>query len=387
MRTCCGVIVVALVAAACSGAVVVEESSSDSEGSSVESSSTARAAPTTDPSTTAPPTTVPSTTAAPTTVPPRSPVVLGFAGDSAFTNGLETRDPFGQITDLLSRPDFMVINLETAVADPNVGSPPVAKQFLFRSPPAALDLVVAAGIDGVTLGNNHALDFGAAALEQTLDELDARGIARVGAGRTEQEAYEPLIVDVGDWTIGIVSFSRVPCDWSASGENVRPQIAWACPPFQDQADATVLRAIEQSDVTIVAVHGGEEGVLCPSDFMVELEEHWAELGADVVIDGHPHVLQGLTTYGETLVAHSTGNFAFPPARGISANSAIIEVLVSEGGVELRIVPVRADGGVLRPPTDDQRVEIIDQMNRYSRGVLVEPDGSVTVDSEAVGDCG
>ncbi len=352
--------------------------------------------PTTEPTTTEAPPTSPPTTAPTTTAPPREQIVVGIAGDSTFTNGLETRDPFGAITELLEAPDLMIINLETAVADAGVGRPPVDKAFLFKSPPESLDLLVDAGIDGVTLGNNHTLDFGVPALEQTLDEIDARGLLRTGAGLDEAEAYTPLITEVGEWTIGIVSFSRVPCDWSASGENVREQVAWACPPFLDMADATVSEALDAADVVVVAVHGGAEGELCPSSFMTELEQRWADLGVHAVVNGHPHVLQGVTMRdgpaGRTLVAHSTGNFAFPPSRGITGNSAIIELVVSEQAagaqpdVAMRVVPVRSDGGVLTVPTEAQRDAIIDQMNGVSNGAVVTADGSVVADPDQSGRC-
>ena len=339
------------------------------------------------PTTVAPTSTVPTTTTTvPTTPPPRQPVVLGFGGDTSFTNGLEQRDPFGEVIELLSAPDLMVVNLETAVADQGVGRPPVDKRFLFRSPPAALDLLVDAGVDVVALANNHTLDFGVPALEQTLDEIDARALERVGAGLDPAEAYEPLIVNVGEWTVGLVSFSRVPCDWSASGENVRPQVAWACPPFQDLAEAAVQSALDAADVTVVMVHGGEEGVLCPSRFMVDLRRRWAEMGVDAVIDGHPHVLQGVTQFGQTLVAHSLGNFAFPSARGITGNSAIVQLTITEDGTELSVVPVRSNAGVLAVPSEAQRSEILAQMNRVSDGLTIGDDGIVRADDTVVSDC-
>lgn len=280
----------------------------------------------------------------------------------------------------------MVVNLETAVADAGVGRPPVEKRFLFRSPPASLDLLVDAGVDVVALANNHTLDFGVEALAQTLDEIDARALQRVGAGLDEDSAYLPLIIGVGEWTVGLVSLSRVPCDWSASGNNTRPQVAWACPPLFDLAAAAAEQAMAQADVTVVMIHGGEEGVLCPSPFMVELEQTFAEMGVDAVINGHPHVLQGLTRHGDTWAAHSLGNFAFPPARGITGNSAIVQLTVSEEGVEMSVVPVRSDGGVLSPPSAVQRDDILGQMQRVSDGVTINADGSVVVDETVVGDC-
>jgi poly-gamma-glutamate synthesis protein (capsule biosynthesis protein) len=316
----------------------------------------------------------------------RTPIVLGFAGDTTFTNGLEQRDPFAEVARLLQAPDLMVVNLETTVADPGVGRPPVDKRFLFRSPPESLDLVVDAGIDVVALANNHTLDFGVDALAQTIEEIDARSLRHVGAGLDESSAYEPLILDVGDWTVGLVSLSRVPCDWAAPGQNVRPQVAWACPTLFDQAEAATAAALDESDVVVVMIHGGEEGVLCPSPFMIELEQVFADMGVDAVINGHPHVLQGITRRGGTWVAHSLGNFAFPPARGITGNSAIVQLHVSEGGIGISVVPVRSDGGVLSVPTDQQRAEILGQVDRHSHGVAIDDSGAVRIDDTNAGAC-
>lgn len=355
---------------------------------------------TTSPTTAAPSTTAPPSTAAPTTpttlAPARKPIVIGFAGDTSFTAGLEQRDPFGAITDLLSEPDLMVLNLETAIADPGVGRPPVQKQFLFRSPPESLQLLVNAGVDVVTLANNHTLDYGADALAQTLEEIDATPLLRVGAGLDEAAAYQPLIVEVGEWTVGLVSLSRVPCDWSASGANVRPQVAWACPPFAEKFDALVRRTVDESDVAVVLVHGGTEGVLCPSGFMVELEQHWAELGVDVVVDGHPHVMQGITSVvrqgkPDTMVVHSTGNFAFPSANGLTANTAVFSFTITEETesrsdspvpeIALQVHPLRSPSGVLGYPTDAQHAAMINQINGVSEGWYLQGDGTAVQDDE------
>ena len=332
-------------------------------------------------STSAPSTT--STTEAPPK--PRQPVTVAFAGDTSFTNGLDQRDPFADVVDLLSDPDLTVVNLETAVASPDVGRPFVDKQFLFKSPPESLQLLVDAGIDVVGLANNHIFDFGPDAVAQTLHEVDRYGLARVGAGNTSDEAYAPLVIEVGEWRVGLVALSRVPCDWSASGENVRPWVAWACPVFIDLADEMVAATVAVADVTFVMVHGGAEGELCPSDFMVEQEQRWSELGADAVLNGHPHVVQGITSWGDTIVAHSTGNFAFPSARGVTANSAIFIVEVAEDGLELRVEPVRVDSGIVTRPSASQRAEIIAQINRVSSGWQLDDDG-VARRAQFAGDC-
>ncbi len=370
------------------GAGTTVASASSSNPTTSTSSAPASSTPTTPTTPTTPD--GPSTTRS-TAPPPRAPIVLGFAGDTSFTNGLDRRDPFGAIGDLLSDPDLMTVNLETAVADPEVGSVAVDKPFLFKSAPSSLGLLAEAGVDVVGLANNHTLDFGPDAVAQTLAEVDAAGLRRVGAGNDEAEAYRPLVVEVGDWRIGLVALSRVPCDWSWAGENVRPQVAWACDPFLDRADAMVTATVADADVTIAMVHGGTEGVLCPADFMVDVTEHLAGLGVDAVVNGHPHVVQGLASVGDTIVVRSSGNFAFPSARGITANSAVFLFEVREGAdggpqLELRVVPVRTDGGVVRIAGDDERVAILDQIARHSSGWSLGPDGVASVDRDQRGAC-
>ncbi|MEZ5228104.1 MAG: CapA family protein [Acidimicrobiales bacterium] len=383
----------ALAAASCGGTgdLTVSQSQVGTTVAPATTSATSWSTTSTANSTTTASTTTTTASTTTTTEPPRSPIVVAVAGDTSFTNGLDQRDPLGQVAELLSAPDLMIVNLETSVADPDVGRVAVDKPFLFKSPPASLQLLVDAGVDVVGLANNHTLDFGPDALEQTLREVDAAGLARVGAGVDEADAYRTLVVDVEGWKVGVVSLSRVPCDWSASGENVRPQVAWACPAFLDQADAMVSDTVAAADVTVVMVHGGEEGVLCPSSFMVELSERWAAAGVDAIVNGHPHVVQGLTIIGDTLVARSSGNFAFPSARGITANSAIFSFTVTEAAdgapeLALRVEPVRVDHGVARPPSESERAGIIEQIAGHSSGVQIAADGSVVADPEQRGRC-
>ncbi len=361
--------------------VRVTEDVSASTTAAPPSSTTTTAAPTTT-------TTAPTTT---TTEPPRPTVVLGFAGDTSFTNGLDARDPFGDLDGLLAEPDLMFVNLETAVADVGVGTP-FPKSFVFRSPPESLGLLVDAGVDVVLLGNNHVLDYGPSAVDQTLTEIDEAGLARVGAGRTAEEAVVPLVVEVEGWRIGVVSASRVPCDWSASGENTRPEVNWACPTLVGPVEASISELTATTDLVIVTTHGGPEGELCAGSMMLELSARWAELGADVIVNGHPHVLQGIRSVGDALLVESTGNFAFPSARGLTANSAMFRFELAEterGGdpeVSLQVVPVLVPGGVASLPGPDRAAQILEQIEGHSTGWVLDDEGRAIPSPDHTGRC-
>jgi poly-gamma-glutamate synthesis protein (capsule biosynthesis protein) len=317
---------------------------------------------------------------------PRAPISLGFAGDTSFHNDLHLLDPLAEATPVLSLPDLMVVNLETAVAPVDVGLPLVEKRFLFRSDPAMAGQMARAGIDVVSLANNHALDFGSEALSDGLRVLENSGIATVGGGVDAEAAYKPIIQTVGEWTVGIAAFSRVPCDWAWNGENLRPEVAWVCPAFEADADGVVSALVDDVDLSVVMVHGGTEGQLCPDQTMRDLNQHWAGLGVDLVVNSHPHVVQGVSSIGETVIINSLGNFAFPPSYGLTANSAVFLATLTEQGLLVSVEPFVSEGGVPRAGSPLRRRSILSQIDNHSEGWRVLPDGRLIQDNSWPGVC-
>ena len=234
------------------------------------------------------------------------------------------------------------------------------------------------------LANNHMLDFERPALLRTLELLDEGGVAHAGAGADPEAAYAPRYVDVGDWTIGLVALSRVPCSWSASGENTRPEVAWTCDPFILDGMAAVLEASLNSDLVVVMVHWGIERDNCPQPYQRDLASAWAEVGADLIIGGHPHVLQGVEQIGDAWLVHSTGNFAFPSARGPSARSAMFEFTVAEDDISLRAIPVRITSGRPAPASGDDAAAILRDLGRWSFGFTFDEAGNAMPTDEAGG---
>jgi poly-gamma-glutamate synthesis protein (capsule biosynthesis protein) len=224
------------------------------------------------------------------------------------------------------------------------------------------------------LANNHALDYGNAALDRTRELLDQAGVRHVGAGPDGSSAYTPIFVDAGDWRVGIAAFSRVPCSWSASGENTRPGVGWACDPFRDSMFAAVDAIVADADVSVVMLHGGTEAVRCPDDSMRQLYADLAERQVDLVVSGHPHRLQGIERIGDAWVVRSMGNFTFPSARGEGADSAIFLFDVTDDGIGLRVVPVRVPGGVANLASSDTAERILDDISGFSPGWSFDEQG-------------
>lgn len=238
-------------------------------------------------------------------------IVLAFAGDVHFAERTTAllREPataFGPIAEVLTAADLAVVNLETAVTTGGTAEP---KRFLFRAPPAAYAAVKAAGVDAVSLGNNHSLDYGRVGLADTLENAKRAGVPTFGAGRNAAEAYAPWIAEVGATRIAIIGISQVhelEASWNATDN--RAGVAHARDPAR--AVAAVQAARKQADVVVVFMHWGKEGNECPTAEMKSFARKLADAGTDLIVGTHAHLLQGGGWLGDTYVAYGLGNFVW-----------------------------------------------------------------------------
>jgi poly-gamma-glutamate capsule biosynthesis protein CapA/YwtB (metallophosphatase superfamily) len=234
---------------------------------------------------------------------------LVVAGDVHFFDRTarllnDPRNAFGPIADVLRAADLTMVNLETAVTDRGVPEP---KEFHFRTDPRAFDALEGAGIDVVTLANNHTLDYGRVGLLDTLDAAKRAGFPVFGAGRNAAEAYAPWLTTVHGVRIAVLGFMQVhELDAAWAAQDNRPGIAEAFD--AKRALAAVRRARQQADLVIVFNHWGTQGVACPNAEQKAFAGALSAAGADIIVGAHAHVLQGSGWLGRTFVAYGMGNF-------------------------------------------------------------------------------
>ncbi|MCF6377588.1 CapA family protein [Nocardioides KLBMP 9356] len=313
-----------------------------------------RAAPPPSPSasTSAPPATPSAEPADPPTSgePDRGPVRIAVVGDIHFEGVLagRLRDPgsaLAPVRDVLSAADLTIANLETSLG--SNGRPEPGKRFTFSAPPSALTALAAAGVDVVTMANNHALDFGRARLPSTFRAVRAAARARppldvVGIGRDAGEAFAPAVVEVRGTLVATIGASVADLDptadptgdWAAT--DTRPGIADAVDPARLLAQ--VRRTRRDADVVVVYLHWGVQGRRCPSVDQRALARSLVGAGADLVVGSHAHLLQGDGRLDGGYVAYGLGNYAwYSPG----------DDATSRTGVLLLTVRPRPDGP--RPP--------------------------------------
>ena len=292
-------------------------------------------------------------------------LLAATVGEAINRNGVDW--PWERVRPLFEDADFVVANLETSVARSTTGTPE-DKQFTFRAEPRTLEGLAAAGVDLVTLANNHTLDYGRAALLETLEHLERYDVEHVGAGANAAEAYAPLIVDFGDLRVGFLGVSRVyPFDsWQATP--TRAGVASGYDSALDQVFTVVDSLVREVDALFVLVHWGAELANEPRTIDRNFADALLTRGVRGVIGHHPHVLQGFRVVEETgqLVAWSLGNFIFRSFRDETRMTAVLYVDVAQDGriVGARVEPLFIDD--VRPrPAAERSAQVLRRLRSLS----------------------
>lgn len=121
-----------------------------------------------------------------------------------------------EIEEAVRAADVFVLNLECCISDRGSPWPAPGKPFFFRAPPRAAELLARAGVDCVTLANNHALDFGAEALLDTIAHLEAAGIRHAGAGPDVAAARAPAQLERHGFRLAVIAAADHPADFAAA---------------------------------------------------------------------------------------------------------------------------------------------------------------------------
>lgn len=306
---------------------------------------------------------------------------LAFVGDILLGDSLSgilakrgADYPWQHVAPILREADLAIGNLETAVS--TRGTPVPDKQFTFRSHPSTLAGATGAGIDILSLANNHSRDYGPEALLDTIRHLDEAQIRPVGAGKDLPDAARPVIVEVRGVKLAFLAFSRVipETHWVAWEGN--PGLS---PGWDPKVVLEALRqARQEADLVIVLLHWGEEVKDEPRPIDVALAHQLIEGGATLVVGHHPHILQRLEWREGRLVAYSLGNFIFPSVpRPLNQETSILEVTLSRVAVtEARLTPFVMTDGQPRPATEESARRILERLDRLSRrcGTRVAPSG-------------
>lgn len=237
-----------------------------------------------------------------------------------------------------------MVNLETAITSRGNR---VTKAYTFRAPPSALDAVASAGVDAVSLANNHGVDYGAVGLRDTLAAKQSGRLPMVGIGASATEAFTPLVADVGGVRVAILAslqlFEETTAQWSATAS----QGGVATNLDMTRLRAAVRGAAASADLVVVFMHWGTDYTSCADAWQRRTAAALEREGADLIVGGHAHRPQGSGWLGRSFVAYGLGNFVWWKSQEPDSRSGVLTVSVDAAAARARGA---ATGSARRTPS-------------------------------------
>ena len=277
---------------------------------------------------------------------------------------------FSGVQEIIGQDDFTLANLECVLSE---SDDLVEKAYNIKGHPEYASILTAGSIEGVTLGNNHTFDYGEQSHEDTIDAVLSQGL-----DYAFNDHYGIYTTEDGI-TIGYVSSNLCPNYTDGSEEYLKEGVI----------------ALKEQDVDIIIAcpHWGIEKEHYPTEDQKTLGHELIDLGADLIIGNHTHVLQGIEYYNGKIICYSLANFCFGAnMHPYETKTAIYQQTftfvdgVMQDDLTANIVPcliTSTSGGNDFCPTIATKSwqTIIDNMNTYSSGlsnVHFEDDGTITL---------
>ncbi len=276
-------------------------------------------------------------------------VLLSFAGDCvlggeehsrkdprSFDNIIAEKGyawPFSGLVELFSKDDMTVVNLEGVLQDHKEGMQ-TGKMHIFRGDPSYTEILRLGEVDQVNIANNHYIDYGEIGKKSTQEALNKANIPYSG--------FEQLCV-----------FTHNGYKIGFSG--IRETIYKQNPSIMEN-DIQRLQEVG-CDVIVYACHFGKEYSPTHNQLQTKMARHAVDLGANIVIGHHAHVVQGIEAYGNGVIFYGLGNFVFGGNLDLTEFDALVvqtELLFEDNdykGVQVKLVPVHTSGAV---PANDFR---------------------------------
>lgn len=251
---------------------------------------------------------------------PEKIVKINFLGDIMLSRHVNTQMnrygfdyPWTKIKEFVRDAEITFANLEVPISDLNK-SPAAGMSFI--APTKNLSYLKGAGIDVVSVANNHSANFGYNVFKDNLLNLDKVEIGVCGGGLTEAEARRPKVVEVSGIKFAFICHSAVVGSLYAKENSAGVPYLGMEPWYRD--DESSIKAFEEdiraakkiADVVIVSPHWGVEYKHYPNKSQTSVAQRAIKAGADLVVGTHPHVVQSSEFFEGKYITYSLGNFIF-----------------------------------------------------------------------------
>jgi hypothetical protein len=306
---------------------------------------------------------------------PPEPTTLTVVGDVMLSRGVtDPRSALRPLSPRLRSADITVGNLESTLS---TEGPPQQGGDSFGADPGVIGWLRLAGFDALSLANNHAGDFGDAALLTTVRLLRESALGPFGAGRDVLDASRPALVERHGVRFAFLGFNAIG-ETPTAGPETPGALSVRMPPRTGPLQQNDLRHVTEQvellddrvDVVVVLPHWGTQYTHAPEPVQRTVARRLVDAGADLVVGGHPHWVQGLDVHDGVVVAHSLGNFVFDMDFMVETQQGVI-LEATYWGEELKaiaLVPYRMDGSFApRLAAPDEAADILGDVWSTSTG--------------------
>ena len=311
-------------------------------------------------------------------------VTLDFTGDINFADEWHTMQVLverengiydciaSEVVEELQSADLSVINNEFVFTDG--GDRQWNKAYTFGAKTEHVSMLEAFGADLANLANNHTYDYSASGLMDTIATLEGAGIETMGAGANIKEAKAIQYYVANGKKIAIVSATEIERFSNYTKEATETEAGVLKTLHPAVYEAVIAEADKNSDYVIANVHWGIEGTYQYNNSQQSLASGFVEAGADAVIGGHPHRLQGIEFISGVPVVYSMGNFWFSTG---TLYTEIVQLQIdSEGEMNLRVIPCIQQELATRMLNEEEQDAFYKFMADISYGVVINPEGFV-----------
>lgn len=272
----------------------------------------------------------------------------------------------------IKKAEYVVANLECPAT--NETNPIVKCGPNLRAKPGDLQVLSKAGINVLSLANNHILDYGVDAVSDTLKACHDNGFFVFGAGKNQSEAEKPLIIEISGKKVGFISFAEE--EFNIAGQTTPGSALFD--PYYSFDKITALKI--DVDIVVVLYHGGIEHYVYPTPLLQKKCRKMVEVGADLVLCQHSHCIGTIETYHEKTILYGQGNSVFGYREGNEKwnEGLLVELDAFSSNTTFKLMKATPEGIVFADTKDeDARIDLMRKQSEILDDVTAIKDSWTT----------
>lgn len=275
--------------------------------------------------------------------------------------------PFRSINFIDPEKDYTFANFEASIPIKHVKTPNFG--FNFSVNPQYLGSLKRAGATHLSLANNHAFDFGYDGFKNSRLQLEKNNLIAFGQPN-DLSTSSITYVSLSKHKVAVIAIHSV----------------FTLPKEADLINV-VNQAKDNSDLQVIFIHWGVEYERKQAKNQRLLAKKFSELGIDLVIGHHPHVVQGIERINNTLVVYSLGNFIFDQYFNKDVRQGLVVQLTEKESLdlELNLIPVTSENTLAQPApmNNEEREEFLTELSQYSDLEIQDSikSGKINLDSQ------